>query len=108
MIVTEEQRQRLYKHFGFTGENIETQRQVLTDIYNVLIDTVDGKVQTPNCVAISTENGWHKIINYPFNTTPNHWGQYEHSICLEIPVKYEFDKLEEFIKHQVRTLFKGE
>ena len=96
--------ERIYKHFGFTGENIESQRQVRTDIYNILTD-MGYKAQIPNCVAIDTENGWHKIIGYPFNTTPNHWGQYEHSLFLKIPVKYEFKKLEEFIKHQVRTLF---
>jgi uncharacterized protein (DUF1499 family) len=98
--------ERLRRHFGITVEDIPLQKQVIQDIHDILIKLGACKVQTPNCVAISTENGWHKIINYPFNTTPNHWGQYEHSICLEIPVKYEFDKLEEFIKQQVQSLFK--
>jgi hypothetical protein len=62
----EKQKERLYKHFGFTGENIESQKQVRTDIYNILTD-MGYKAQTPNCVAIDTENGWHKIIGYPFN-----------------------------------------
>lgn len=100
----EKHKERLYKHFGFTGENIESQKQVITDIYNILTD-MGYKAQTPNCVAIDTENGWHKIIGYPFNTTQNHWGQYEHSFCLEIKTDYKIEELEELIKHQVRTLF---
>ena len=97
--------ERIYKHFGFTGENIPLQKQATQDIHDILIKLGASKVQTPDCVAISTENGIHKIINYPFNTTPNYWGQYEHIFCLEIKTDYKIEELEELIKHQVQALF---
>ena len=58
----EKQKERLYKHFGVDLSLIPLQRQVRQDIHDILIKLGACKVQTPNCVAISTENGWHKII----------------------------------------------
>lgn len=98
--------ERLHRHFGVNAEKIPLQKQATQDVHDILIRLGACKAQTPDCVAISTENGRHKIINYYFDTTPNHWGRYEHSICLEIPVNYKFGELEELVKQQVQVLFK--
>mgnify|MGYP006376854113 CR=1 FL=1 len=98
--------ERLHRHFGIDVGKIPLQKQTTQDVHDILIKLGACKVQTPNCVAISTENGRHKIINYYFDTTPDHWGRYEHSICLETPVNYKFDELEELVKQQVQALFK--
>lgn len=99
--MTTEKMQRIYEHFGITVEDIPLQKQVRQDIHDILIKLGACKVQTPNCVAISTENGIHKIINYPFNFTPNRWGQYEYRICLEIKTDYKIEELEKLVKKQV-------
>ena len=54
--------ERIYKHFGFTGENIQSQKQVLKDIHDILIELGASKAQSPDCVAISTKNNTHKIV----------------------------------------------
>lgn len=100
--------ERLHRHFGIDISKIPLQNKATQDVHDILIRLGACKVQTPNCVAISTENGWHKIINYYFDTTPDHWGQYEHSISIQIPVNYKLDELEELVKQQVQALFKEE
>jgi hypothetical protein len=101
----EKQEERLYKHFGVDLSLIPLQRQVRQDIHNILIKLGACSVLSPDCVAINTKNGIHKITNYCFDTTLNHRGCYEHSISLEIKTNYKIEELKEKIKHQVRTLF---
>ena len=101
----EKQKERLYKHFGVDLSLIPLQRQVRQDIHDILIELGACSVLSPDCVAINTKNGIHKITNYFFDTTLNHRGRYEHSISLEIKTNYKIEELKEKIKHQVRTLF---
>ena len=100
--------ERIYKHFGFTVENIQSQKQVLKDIHDILIELGASKAQSPDCVTISTKNNTHKIINYPFNITPNYWGRYEHCFCLKVKTDYKIEELRELVKHQVQATFEGE
>ena len=96
----------LYKHFGLDRSLIPLQKQVSTDVYNIL-ERLGFRPQTPCNVAISTRDGLHRIVNYPFdNIEPRNWGRYPYSIDLEVKVDYNFDELRELVEEKVRAIVK--
>ena len=90
----------LQEYFNIDISLIPLQKQVREDIYKIL--ERDGlEPQKTDCIAISTENGFHKIPFYPFNREEC-YGCYKYEISdIKIPVNYNFAELEEIIKKKL-------
>lgn len=97
--------ERIYKHFGFTGENIQSQKQVREDTYKILKNLGLTCIISPSNVSISTKNSVHSIINYWFDVQKN--GKvYREAISFDIKKDYKYEELEDIVKHQVQAIFK--
>lgn len=90
----------LKKHFGCDISLIPLQKQVTEDIYKI-IESRGLRPQHADFVAISTKNGVHHIVYYPFNEE-GYYGVFKYSIAdIEVSTNYEFKDLENLINKKI-------
>ena len=94
---------KLYELFNIDFSVITSQKKVTEDIYKIL-EREGLEPQKTDCIAISTENGFHQIPFYPFNKEEC-FGYYKYDIIdLKIPIDYKFNELEKLLKRKLKEV----
>lgn len=83
-------------------DNIEQQKKVREDVYKIL-KRLFYDVQIPEYVSITTENGQHKIVNYPFNIERIS-GYYKYFLNISVDVDYKLEDLQQYLYKRINDL----